>query len=67
MKKSEVIRYFGSQTATAKALKLKQPSVQRWGEKLPPLRQLQIEVLTGGALRAGRECDRFRIGLARKR
>lgn len=61
MKKQEVIEYFGGVGATARALEIAQPSVSTWTDPLPELRQLQIEVLTGGALRAGQECDRYRV------
>lgn len=33
-----------------------------WRDKgIPPLRQLELENLTGGRLRAGPECDRYRV------
>lgn len=60
MTKDEVIRFFGSQQAVATALGVKQPSVANWKAEPPPLRQLQIERITGGQLRAGQECDAFR-------
>lgn len=47
--------------ATARALGISQPSVSNWDEQLPPLRQLEIENLTGGKLRAGPECDKYRV------
>lgn len=56
-----VIGHFGSQRKAADALGLAQPSVANWGEYPPPLRQLQIEALTGGKLRAEPDCDKFRI------
>lgn len=52
MTKDEVIRHFGSVSATARALGIRQPSVTNWGEYPPADRQLQIQVLTGGKLRA---------------
>lgn len=61
MKKQEVIDHFGGVGATARALGIAQPSVTTWKDPLPELRQLQIEVLTGGVLRAGPECDRYRV------
>lgn len=61
MTTENVIRYFGSQKATADALGMKQPSVAVWGEYPPELRQLQIESLTGGELRAEPECDKYRV------
>lgn len=38
--------------AIARALGIKGPSVVNWGERIPPLRQLQIERVTGGTLKA---------------
>jgi hypothetical protein len=52
MKTSEAVEFFGSQRAIAIALRIKQPSVCKWGESIPHLRQLQIESLSGGALKA---------------
>lgn len=52
MKTSAVIEYYGSQVAVARALGIRAPSVAGWGEHPPMLRQLQIERLTDGALRA---------------
>ena len=52
MNMSDLVEYFGSQKAVADALGIKPPSVNSWGDSVPPLRQLQIEALTGGKLRA---------------
>lgn len=57
----EVITLFGSQHAVAEKLGIKQPSVANWGAEPPHLRQLQIEALTGGALKASSACDQFRV------
>lgn len=48
----DVIAHFGSQAAVARALGIAQPSVWEWGDHPPPLRQLQLERITNGALRA---------------
>jgi DNA-binding transcriptional regulator YdaS (Cro superfamily) len=48
----DAIAHFGSQAGLARALNIKPPSVADWGETVPPLRQLQLEALTGGKLRA---------------
>lgn len=61
MKKAEVINHFGGVVETARHLGLSQPSVTNWDDPLPVLRQLQIEAVTRGALRAGPECDAFRV------
>lgn len=52
MRTAEVIEHFGSQAAVARALNIKPPSVAEWGETVPPLRQLQIEKITGGKFKA---------------
>lgn len=52
MRTRDVIEYFGSQAAVARALGIKPPSVAEWGDVVPPLRQLQIERLTDGKLAA---------------
>jgi len=52
MKTAAVYKHFGSQHAIARALQCSQPSVQKWGLYPPPLRQLQIERETQGALKA---------------
>jgi hypothetical protein len=52
MKKEDVIKYFGTQTAAAKALGCSQSRISEWG-KYPPIgRQYQIELLTQGKLKA---------------
>lgn len=60
MTKEEAIREFGTQVALAKALGLTQHTVSSWGE-VPVLRQLQIEVITEGRLKAGPECEPFKV------
>jgi DNA-binding transcriptional regulator YdaS (Cro superfamily) len=52
MRTRDVIEHFGSQAAVAHALGIKPPSVAGWGEEVPPLRQIQIERVTKGKLRA---------------
>jgi DNA-binding transcriptional regulator YdaS (Cro superfamily) len=61
MTKEQVIAFYGTQYAVADALGISQPSVATWADPLPPLRQLEIEQLTGGKLRAGPECDKYRV------
>lgn len=65
MTKDEAIAEFGTQVKLAEALGMKsQGSVSLWGEHPPPLRQLQIESLTRGRLRAESDCDKFRVAVA---
>lgn len=52
MKTDLAVAYFGTRAAIARALGIKGPSVSEWGDYPPMLRQLQIERLTGGALKA---------------
>lgn len=50
---SQALAHFGdSKQALADALGIKVPSVYEWGEYPPPLRQIQLEQITGGALKA---------------
>jgi hypothetical protein len=48
----------GTQGALAAKLGISQPSVSGWGDRPPALRQLQLEVLSAGALRADEDCRR---------
>ena len=50
---NELIEYYKTQTAAAAALDMSQSSVSEWQEKgIPIPRQYQIQVLTGGKLKA---------------
>jgi transcriptional repressor of cell division inhibition gene dicB len=61
MTKDEAVAHFGTQVLLARALGMSQGSVSLWGERPPEIRQLQIEALTGGKLKAGPECDKYRV------
>ena len=62
MTKDEAIKWAGTQVKLAERLGMKsQGSVSLWGEFPPPLRQLQIEAISGGALKAEPDCDRWRF------
>lgn len=52
MRTQAAVDHFGSQTALANALGIKQSSVAEWGEYPPETRQVQIHALTRGKLRA---------------
>lgn len=56
MKPRDVIEFYGTQQKAADALGCRQQSVQKWLKAgfIPPLRQFQIEALTGGKLKANR-------------
>ena len=50
---SDALAHFGgSKAALAKALGISVPSVYEWREYPPPLRQVQLEQVTGGTLKA---------------
>ena len=51
MKTLDAITRFGSQVALAGALGISKAAVNKWGYDVPPLRQLQLQALTGGELR----------------
>lgn len=52
MKKAQAVKFFGSQAALGRAIGVAQPTVSRWGERLPAWRQIQIEAYTNGELKA---------------
>lgn len=56
MNKSDAIEFFGTQTALAQAIGIGQSSVAEWGEDIPALRQIQLERITKGALKADPTC-----------
>ena len=66
MTKDHAITHFGTQVLLAKALGLSQGSISLWGQFPPEVRQLQLEVLTDGALRAEPACDKYRAPLPAK-
>ena len=52
MQKNDVLAHFGSITAIAKAIGVSHAAVSKWDETIPQGRAFQIEVLTGGKLKA---------------
>jgi len=60
MTKDEAIKWAGTQVKLGAALGVSQGTVAGWGDYPPPLRQFQIEALSGGLLRAEPDCDPFR-------
>lgn len=52
MTKQDAVSFYGSQRSLAEALGITQPTVAEWGEYPPPLRQIQLEMLTRKKLRA---------------
>lgn len=60
MSPQEVIEFYGTQAKAATALGMRQSSVAEWFTKgeVPEGRQYQIELATGGALRADLPANR---------
>lgn len=52
MKTELAVEHFGSKAAIADALGIKKSAVSQWGDTIPQGRAYQIEVLTGGQLKA---------------
>ena len=54
MTTEELINHFGTQQKAARAIGISQPSVAGWikAGRIPLPRQYQIQVITGGALKA---------------
>ena len=52
MKKQQAVEHFGNQTKLAHALGITPSAVSLWKDIVPLFRQLQLERLTGGALKA---------------
>lgn len=52
MKKADVINYFGSAAELARKLNISEAAVSQWGDTIPQGRAYQIEVVTGGELKA---------------
>jgi hypothetical protein len=61
MTKDQAVEHFGTQVLLAQALEMSQGSVSLWGAYPPALRQLQLEAITGGALKAEADCDKYRV------
>ena len=52
MTKDAAIKHYGTQQKLADALGMSQASVSEWGEYPPALRQLQLQQVTKGKLKA---------------
>lgn len=52
MNLEQVVAHFGTQEKAAEALGVTQGSVSAWRDGIPPLRQYQIQLVTGGVLKA---------------
>jgi len=51
MKKDDVIKYFGSQAKTARALGISRQAVNRWSGTVPPIMAHLIRLITNGELK----------------
>jgi hypothetical protein len=56
MTTDECIAHFGGKPKLAQALGVRLPSLYDWGHYPPPLRQLQLQILTRGKLKAEEDC-----------
>jgi hypothetical protein len=54
MTTAEAVSHYGTQVKLATALGMAQSTIAGWGEHPPAIRQLQIQQLTGGKLKAER-------------
>lgn len=61
MNTRDAVAHFGGVIRLAEALGIGRAAVYQWGERPPLDRQCQIEVMTGGALRA--DVDRTKVQL----
>ncbi len=52
IRKDEAIKHFGGVTKLAKALDVSRSAVNQWGEFVPDGRAYQLELITGGELKA---------------
>jgi len=60
MKTQDAVKHFGTYAKVGEALGISKQAVFKWGEKVPPRRQYEIEMLTDGALRADTPFSRER-------
>lgn len=56
MKTKTAIEYAGSATALADLLDITPSAITQWGEEVPPARQMQLQRLSKGKLKADPDC-----------
>jgi len=61
MRKTDVVQYFRTQRAVAKALGITEQAVSAWPEIVPRGRQFELQVLTGGRLQASTATPERRV------
>lgn len=52
MRTADAVKHFGSAVKLAEALGITRQAVSFWGKDVPKLRAYQLQLLTGGVLRA---------------
>lgn len=68
MRKSEALAYFnGNVSALARAAGVDQSTIYGWGEFPPDKRQVRLERVTNGELKAEPECEARLLGFDLKR
>lgn len=67
MRTRAAIKHFKGEAGLAKALGLTVPAVYQWKTFPPDVRQLQIERITEGKLKAEPECEARVLGLTLQR
>lgn len=55
MKTREAKKYFGGVSKLARKLKIERAAIYQWGDEPPMGRQWEMELLTGGKLKARRK------------
>lgn len=55
MTRAEAIEHFGSVSALADKLGITTQAIYDWGDKVPTLRQFQLQIMTEGKLKADSE------------
>lgn len=56
MKTEQAIEYAGSPKALADLLGITPSAISQWGDEVPPARQIQLEQITDGKLKADADC-----------
>lgn len=60
MKKTDVIKFFGSGAKAAKFLDIDRTALYQWGELVPAHRQYELEVKTNGLLKSDYSLKKLR-------
>lgn len=60
MRKSDVIKFFGTGAKAARALNIDRTALYQWGELVPESRQYELEVKTNGLLKSDYTIQKLR-------